>query len=58
METLQRRKPYQPPELRLYHYEVEHGFDESYRVTQIDNVSEIQSQTEGDNYENYHGEWF
>lgn len=61
MQTKPTKQPYQPPRLDIYTYEVERGFQETeYKTTQIDNVSEIQSQTQDGSgtFENYTGEWF
>lgn len=57
----QRRLPYLPPELDVYEYVVEKGFEGSTRKLIGDNetVSEIQDPTNGGGSgENYHGEWF
>lgn len=56
-----RRLPYLPPELDVYEYVVEKGFEGSTRKLIGDNetVSEIQDPTtRGGAGENYHGEWF
>jgi|GEM_PF-2623257 hypothetical protein len=54
------RLPYEPPELDVYDYEVEHGFTVSpeERIASSETVSELQDNTMGGNGENYHGEWF
>jgi hypothetical protein len=60
--TKDKKKPYAPPLLDIYQYEVEHGFAESPEaLTMGETFSEINDQSEADYGhagENYHGEWY
>ena len=60
MNTIHQKPSYIQPELDIYEYVVERGFEESIRsrVANSETVSELQENTRSENGENYHGEWF
>lgn len=61
MNSNGKKVPYQPPQLELFEYEVEHGFADSPDATTLtETFSEINdaSGVGGSGGENFHGEWF
>ena len=59
LEGSRTKLPYMAPELDVYQYVVERGFNDTVKALSLETVSEITEQTGvGGMGENYHGEWF